>query len=46
MLTTRHPIDFAYARQELEALFRYARGHDVEQGGHYDARSAGWSLTP
>ena len=40
MLTTRHPVDFPYTRQELEALFRYARTHDVEQGGRYDARSA------
>jgi hypothetical protein len=40
MLTTRHPVDFAYTRPELEALFRCARAHDVEQGGRYDARSA------
>jgi hypothetical protein len=40
MLTTRHAVDFAYTCPELEALFRYARAHDVEQGGHYDARSA------
>jgi hypothetical protein len=40
MLTTRHPVDFPYTRQELEALFRYAHAHDVEKGGHYDARSA------
>jgi len=40
MLTTRHPVDFAYTRQELEALFQYARAHDVEAGGRYDARSA------
>jgi hypothetical protein len=40
MLTTRHPVDFAYTRPELEALFAYARAHDVERGGHYDARSA------
>jgi hypothetical protein len=40
MLTTRHPVDFAYTRPELEALFRYAHAHDVEQGGYYDARSA------
>jgi hypothetical protein len=44
MLTTCHPVDFAYTRQELEALFRYAREHDVERGGHYDARSAAISL--
>ena len=40
MLTTRHPVDFAYTTQELQALFRYAHDHDVEQGGRYDARSA------
>jgi hypothetical protein len=40
MLTTRHPVDFPYTRAELEALFRYANEHDVEQGGRYDARSA------
>jgi hypothetical protein len=40
MLTTRHPVDFADTRQELDALFRYAREHDVEHGRHYDARSA------
>ena len=40
MLTTRHPVDFAYTTQELRALFRYAQAHDVERGGHYDARSA------
>jgi hypothetical protein len=44
MLTTRHPVDFAYTRQELEALFRYANVHDVEQGGCYDARSAAVNL--
>lgn len=40
MLSTRHPVDFAYTRQELDALFRYAHEHDVEKGGRYDARSA------
>jgi hypothetical protein len=40
MLTTRHAVAFAYTRPELEALFRYANDHDVEQGGRYDARSA------
>jgi hypothetical protein len=39
-LTTRHAVDLAYTRAELQALFAYARTHDVEQGGHYDARSA------
>jgi hypothetical protein len=32
MLTTRHPVDFPYTRQELEALFRYANEQDVEKG--------------
>jgi hypothetical protein len=40
MNSTRHAVDFAYTRQELEALFRYAHAHDVEQGGRFDARSA------
>jgi hypothetical protein len=40
MLTTRHPVDFPYSRQELDALFRYANDHDVDKGGRYDARSA------
>jgi hypothetical protein len=40
VLTTRHAVDFTYARPELEALFRYANEHDVEQGGgRYDAQS-------
>jgi len=34
MLTTRHPVDFAYTPQELQALFRYASEQDVERGGH------------
>ena len=44
MLTARHPVDFSYTRPELEALFRYARAHDVEQGGTYDTRSAAINL--
>jgi len=44
MLTTRHPVDFPYTRQELEALFRVAHQEDVEQGGRYDARSAAINL--
>ena len=40
MLTTRHPVDFAYTTQELQALFRYAHAHDVEQGGRRRSRSA------
>jgi hypothetical protein len=35
-----HHVDFAYTRPELEALFQYARDHDVDKGGRYDARSA------
>ena len=42
MLTTRHPVDFPSTTAELEALFACARAHDVEQGGHDDARSAAW----
>jgi hypothetical protein len=34
------PVDFPSTRAELEALFRDARDHDVEQGRPYDARSA------
>jgi hypothetical protein len=44
MLTTRHPVDFPYSRQELDALFCYANEHDVEKGGRYDARSAAVNL--
>jgi hypothetical protein len=40
MVPTRYPVDFAYTDQELQALFRDAHAHDVERGGHYDARSA------
>jgi hypothetical protein len=40
MLTTRHPVDFPYTRAEQEVIFRYAREHDVEKGGRYDARAA------
>jgi hypothetical protein len=32
MFTTRHPVDFAYTRQELEALFRYANEHNADIG--------------
>jgi hypothetical protein len=38
MLTTRHAVDCAYTRPELEALFREARAQDVERGGRCDAR--------
>jgi hypothetical protein len=44
MLTTPHPVDFPYTRLELEALFQYARAHDVENGGRYDARAAAINL--
>jgi hypothetical protein len=40
VLATHHLVDFADTDQELQALFRYAHAHDVEQGGRYDARSA------
>jgi hypothetical protein len=40
MLTTSHQVNFPYSRQELDALFQYARDHDVETGKRYDARSA------
>jgi hypothetical protein len=43
VLTTRHPVDFAYTRQGLEALLRYAQAHDVEKGG-YDTQSADINL--
>jgi hypothetical protein len=44
MLTTRHPVAFAYTRPELEALLAYACQHDVERGGRCDARSAAINL--
>jgi hypothetical protein len=44
MNSTMHRVDFAYTRQEIEVLFRYAHEHDVEKGGHYDARSAALNL--
>jgi hypothetical protein len=40
MLAIRHPVDFPYTGQELQALFRVANEEDVEKGGRYDARSA------
>jgi hypothetical protein len=40
MNSTMHQVDFPYTRPELDALFQYARDHDVERGGRYDARSA------
>ena len=47
MLTTRQTVDFPYTRQELEALFRYANAHDVEQGGcSAPLLSSGWQLSP
>lgn len=35
----RHPVDFPYTRQELDALFNRALKEDVTHGGQYDARS-------
>jgi hypothetical protein len=46
MLTSRHPVDFAYPQAELEALFRYARAHDVEQGGLQPRGSDGGARPP
>ena len=31
-MATRHPVDFAYTPQELQALFRYTREQDVKHG--------------
>jgi hypothetical protein len=39
-MTPRHPVDFAYTDQELQALFRDSHDHDIEHGGRNDARSA------
>jgi hypothetical protein len=44
VLTIHHPVDFAYTRPELDALFRLANQEDVEKGGRYDARSAAINL--
>jgi hypothetical protein len=44
MWMTHHAVDFAYTRQELDALFRDAHAHDVERGGHDEARSAAINL--
>ena len=38
--TIRHPVEFPYTSQEIDALFRLANEEDVEKGGRYDARSA------
>jgi hypothetical protein len=40
MPPARHRVDFPYMPAELEAIFRYAREHDMESGGRYDARAA------
>jgi hypothetical protein len=40
MRTTRHPVDFPYTRQELEALFRLAHDQDQALGGRYGVRPA------
>jgi hypothetical protein len=44
LLTPRHAVDFPYTRSELAELLRYARAHDVEKGGHYDAGAAAMIL--
>ena len=31
-MATRHPVDFAYTPQELQALFRYTPEQDVKHG--------------
>jgi hypothetical protein len=41
MRTTRHAVDVADTRQALDVRFRYARAHDVKQGGRYGARLGG-----
>jgi hypothetical protein len=43
MLTTCHPVEFAYMRWELQAFFCYANEHDVERSGRC-ARSAAMHL--
>jgi hypothetical protein len=44
MNSTLHCVDFPYTQAELEAIFRYAHAHDVENGGRYDARSAAMNV--
>jgi hypothetical protein len=45
MLTTRHPVDFAYTRLELEALFRYANEHDVDNSANFGIMEQPWQTT-
>ena len=40
MLTTRYPVEFPYACQELDALFRYVHPHDVEQCDYWGVVTA------
>jgi hypothetical protein len=37
---TRHQVRFVVTHQQAMKALTYARGHDVERGGMYDARSA------
>jgi hypothetical protein len=40
MLTARHAVAFPYTQREQEAMFHHTCQHDVDNGGHYDARAA------
>ena len=35
-------IKMLYCREDLKSMLRYAKGHDVEQGGRYDIRRPPW----
>jgi hypothetical protein len=37
---TRHKVRIIVSREQAMKAITYARGHDVERGGQYDARSA------
>jgi hypothetical protein len=37
---TRHKVRIVVSREQAMHAMAYARGHDVERGGQYDARSA------
>ena len=37
---TRHKVRIVVTREQAMKAMAYARGHDVERGGMYDARSA------
>jgi hypothetical protein len=37
---THHHVKIVLSRQQALKAMAYARGHDVERGGQYDARSA------